>query len=134
MAKIVNGSLVLDPDDRIEFIDEYDIPHYIYWDELLDRFLVSDTLEAAQFVRAVNSVTADRPPQPNDDTYEVPTIWVNTLNNLAYVLVMQAPGNSVWQLIADGDQQLVKNRITINTGEYPEEVDPFDMWITIEPD
>ena len=132
MAKIVNGSLVLDPSDFIDFVDNQGISHTVYWDDLLDRFLFNGDVEADQFVGATNSAIAPRGPQPSDDSYVVPTVWVNSTTSEAYLLVSVAPGNAIWQSLNIGDSVLDHN-ITINDGVPPPEQDPFDMWITIEP-
>lgn len=131
MAKIVNGSLVLDPNDYIDFVDSQGISHIVYWDDLFDRFHFDGVVEADQFVGTTNSVVADRNPQPEDDSYIVPTIWVNSTTSAAWLLVGVAPGNAIWQsLDSSGD---LDHRITINDGLSPSDQDPFDMWITIEP-
>jgi hypothetical protein len=133
MAKIVNGSLVLDPNDHIDFVDNVGISHTVYWDDLLDRFLFDGTVEADQFVGTTNSAVAPRNPQPNDDAYEVPTVWVNSTTNNAWILVSSAPGNAIWKDFGDGaGSGDLDHRITINDGLPPTEQDPFDMWITID--
>lgn len=136
MAKIVNGSLVLDPDDRIEFVDAQNVTHTIYWDDILNRFISDGNFGAEQFVGATNSVTAARNPQPSDDSYLVPTIWVNSTTNTAFLLVSMTPGSAVWgtlNLSGSGGGSTLDHRITINDGLLPLENDPFDMWITIDP-
>ena len=136
MAKIVNGSLVLDPDDRIEFVDTQNVTHTIYWDDILDRFISDSFFGAEQFVGATNSVTAARNPQPTDDSFLVPTIWVNSVTDMAYLLVDSAPGSSVWRALnleGGSGGGTLDHRITINDGLSPSENDAFDMWITIDP-
>ena len=136
MAKIVNGSLVLDPNDRIEFVDAQNITHTIYWDDLLNRFISDGNLGAEQFVGATNSVTVPRNPQPSDDTFLVPTIWVNSTTNVVYLLVNNTPGSAVWgqlNLEGSGSGATLDHRITINDGLLPLTNDPFDMWIMIDP-
>lgn len=134
MAKIVNGSLVLDPEDKIEFVDHYNIKHAIFWDDILDGFIADGNLTAEQFVGATNSTKAARNPQPHDDSFVVPTIWINSTTNLAYLLVNNNPGSAVWKKLnmegsGGGD---LDHRITINDGLHPSEVEPFDMWVQIE--
>jgi len=133
MAKIVNGSLVLDPSDFIDFVDNQGVSHTVYWDDLLDRFLFGGDVEADQFVGATNSAVAPRNPQPSDDAYVLPTIWVNSTTNAAYLLVSVAPGNAIWQSLGSGGSGDLNHEITINDGVPPSEQDPFDMWITIDP-
>lgn len=134
MAKIVKGSLVLDPNDYIDFVDSQGISHIVYWDDLFDRFHFDGDVEADQFVGATNSVVAPRNPQPEDDSYVVPTIWVNSTTSAAWILVGVAPGNAIWQDLGSGSGEL-DHRITINDGlePIPAERSPFDMWITIDP-
>lgn len=134
MAKIVKGSLVLDPNDYIDFVDNQKISHRVYWDDLLDRFLFNGDIDADQFVGATNSALAPRNPQPSDDLYVVPTIWINTTTNNAYLLVSVAPGNAIWKDFGSGGGGGLDNRITINDGLPPAEQDPFDMWVQIEPE
>jgi len=137
MAKIVNGSLVLDPNDRIEFTDIHNVPHVIFWDDVLDRLISDGPMGADQFVGATNAVNAPRNPQPSDDSYVVPTIWVNSVTTAAYLLVGLQLGEAVWKLLnfegsgSGGESQ--DHRITINDGIIPSDNDPFDMWITIDP-
>lgn len=38
----------------------------------------------------------DRDPTPNDDTYEVGTVWLNTSTNLVYRCFGNQPGNAIW--------------------------------------
>jgi hypothetical protein len=137
MAKIVNGSLVLDPDDRIEFVDAQNITHTIYWDDILNRFISDGNFGAEQFVGATNSVSVPRNPQPSDDSFLVPTIWVNSTTNSAFLLVNVAPGSAVWGQLniggSGGSGSTLDHRITINDGLLPLNNDPFDMWITIDP-
>lgn len=133
MAKIVSGSLVLDPNDHIDFKDHQGISHQIYWDDILDRFLFDGDVESDQFVGATNSAVAPRSPQPSDDSYVLPTIWINSTTNKAYLLVSNAPGNAVWQEMGTGGSGSLDHRITINDGVPPSEQDPFDMWVTIDP-
>ncbi|MCK5018340.1 MAG: hypothetical protein KAS32_14880, partial [Candidatus Peribacteraceae bacterium] len=129
MAKIVNGSLVLDPNDHIEFVDNLGSSHTVYWDDLLDRFLFEGDVGADQFVGTVNSVTSATNPQPSDDTYLVPTLWINTTTNVTFILVATSPGNAVWQ-----SMDTEGTRIFVNDGDIPT-LDPrtFDLWITIDP-
>lgn len=137
MAKIVNGSLVLDPDDRIEFVDTQNVTHVIYWDDILNRFISDGNFGAEQFVGATNSVTAARNPQPSDDSYLVPTIWVNSTTNTAFLLVSVTPGSAAWGTLnlggGSGGGSTLDHQITINDGLMPLENDPFDMWIQIDP-
>ena len=134
MAKIVNGSLVLDPNDRIEFTDIHNIPRVIFWDDVLDRFIADGPLGSDQFVGATNAVSVPRNPQPSDDTYIVPTVWVNSVTTAAYILVGLQPGGAVWRsLNLQGSGSQLDHRITINDGILPPENEPFDMWITIDP-
>jgi len=135
MAKIVNGSLVLDPTDHIDFVDNQGTSHVVYWDDLLERFLLDGDVEADQFVGATNSAVTNRNPQPNDDAYVVPTIWVNSTTNKSYILVSVSPGNAIWQLLAAEDDSEIKinHVITINDSVPPSGTLPFDMWITIDP-
>jgi hypothetical protein len=134
MAKIVNGSLVLDPNDRIEFTDIHNVPHVIFWDDVLDRLISDGPMGADQFVGATNAVNAPRNPQPSDDSYVVPTVWVNSVTTAAYLLVGLQPAGAVWRLLnLEGSGSQLDHRITINDGITPSENDPFDMWITIDP-
>lgn len=134
MAKIVKGSLVLDPNDYIDFVDDQGVSHTVYWDDLLDKFLFEGHVDADQFVGATNAAVAPRNPQPSDDSYVVPTVWVNSTTSKAYLLVSVTPGNAVWQSLGSGGGSGdIDHRITINDGVQPSERDPFDMWITIEP-
>lgn len=135
MAKIVNGSLVLDPDDRIDFIDIQGTTHSVYWDDILDRFIAAGKMHASQFIGATNAVTAPRNPQPSDDSYVVPTIWINSTTTASFLLVNQSPGNAIWRNleVGTGGETGSDRRITINDGVWPTDVDPFDMWITIDP-
>jgi len=137
MAKIVNGNLVLDPDDRIEFTDIHNTPRVIYWDDILDRFITDGPIGADQFIGATNAINAPRNPQPSDDFYSVPTIWINSITTDAYLLVGLQPGGAVWRLLNFGSGgsggATLDHRITINDGILPPENDPFDMWIMIDP-
>lgn len=134
MAKIVNGSLVLDPNDRIEFNDIHNIPRVIFWDDVLDRFITDGPLGSDQFIGATNAVNAPRNPQPSDDSYVVPTVWINSVTTAAYLLVGVQPGGAVWRLLnLEGSGSQLDHRITINDGILPSENEPFDMWITIDP-
>jgi len=132
MAKIVDGSLVLDHGDYIDFVDAGGISHTVYWEDILEHtgFLFDGNVKADQFVGTTNSAIAPRGPQPTDDSYVVPTTWINSTTNEAYLLVSVAPGNAIWQGISDGGD--LDHRITINDGFQPSEQDPFDMWITID--
>lgn len=133
MAKIVNGSLVLDPNDHIDFKDHQGISHQIYWDDILDRFFLDGDVESSQFIGATNSVVATRNPQPSDDSYVVPTIWVNSTTNKTYLLVSSPPGNAIWRdMSSGGSGGDLDHRITINDGVPPSENDAFDMWVTID--
>jgi hypothetical protein len=134
MAKIVNGSLVLDPNDRIEFVDIHGLSHVVYWDDILDRFIADGQLEADQFVGATNAVSVPRNPQPSDSLYVVPTIWINTSTTASFILVGISSGEAVWRnLNFEGSGSQLDHRITINDGILPAENDPFDMWIMIDP-
>ena len=136
MAKIVNGSLVLDPNDRIEFVDVHNTPRVIFWDDILERFITDGPLGADQFIGATNAINAPRNPQPSDSSYTVPTIWVNSITTEAYLLVGMQIGGAVWRplnLEGGGSGATLDHRITINDGILPSESDPFDMWITINP-
>ncbi len=134
MAKIVSGSLVLDPSDRIEFVDIHNVTHVIYWDDVLDRFISDGNVGADQFVGAVNAVNAPRNPQPSDSSYIVPTIWVNAVTTIAFLLVGISSGEGIWRrLNLEGSGSQLDHRITINDGLLPAENDPFDMWIMIDP-
>ncbi len=134
MAKIVNGSLVLDPNDRIEFTDIHNVPHVIFWDDVLDRLISDGPMGADQFVGATNAVNAPRNPQPSDDSYVVPTVWVNSVTTAAYLLVGLQPAGAVWRLLnLEGSGSQLDHRITINDGIIPSANDPFDMWIMIDP-
>ena len=126
MAKIVNGSLVLDPSDYIDFVDNQGISHTVYWDDILDRFLFNGDVGADQFVGATNSAVAPRNPQPQDDAYIVPTLWVNSTTSETFILVSVAPGNAIWQGLDSGGSDL-DHRITINDGVAPPDQDPFDI-------
>jgi hypothetical protein len=137
MAKIVNGSLVLDPNDRIEFTDIQNVPRVIFWDDVLERLISDGPIGAEQFIGATNAVNAPRNPQPSDDAYVVPTVWVNSITTAAYLLVGIQPAGAVWRLLdlegGSGSSGSLDHRITINDGITPPENDPFDMWITIDP-
>ena len=134
MAKIVNGSIVLDPNDYIKFRDSQDNEHHIFWDDVLDRFLIDEDLEADHFIGATGAAVMDRNPQPYDYDYEVPTIWINSITRVPYILVRKISGNAIWEEIGGGNGgSTLDTRLTVNDGASPVDTDPFDVWITIDP-
>jgi hypothetical protein len=119
MAKINNGSLVLDPNDKIKYLDSVGNEHTIFWDELLSRFLLNGNVEAEHYIGATHSTIHDRDPLPTDNTFLVPTIWVNEVTKIPFILIYNSINTipcsndnvSTWIQIGGGTTQ--SNYITI---------------------
>ncbi len=96
MAKIKQGSLVLDDGDKIIFTDSSDIEHEIYFDDILQRFIVLGDLQVDNFIDVTDSVVNIIPPTVNDSGYRIPTMWIDTATDSVYVCTDNTTGAAVW--------------------------------------
>jgi len=133
MARIKNKNYVVDEDNNITFIDQYNLEHTIAWDKQNNRYIFSDGITATDYVNATNAHIQSRPPNVLDNTYIVPTIWVDSLTLKYYILrKIDNNNNADWQQMAAGTIQSNDPRLTINTGIEPIAPNPLDMWVVIE--
>ena len=102
MAKIHNHDLVLDNNDCIRFTDNTGTEHTIFWDDLLDRFVLDSDVQATTFIDVTDAVVETRNPNGNDSGYKLPTLWVDTSTNECFICTNNTVGASVWILCSGG--------------------------------
>ena len=95
MAKVNDGDLKLDSSDKIVFTDVYGVDHTIYWDSLLDAYIINDTI-TGDFKDTVNTVVDTRAPSNLDDSYDLVTIWLDSETENLYVCTDNTPLSASW--------------------------------------
>lgn len=106
MAKIKNGSLVLDNQDKIIFTDSIGVEHIIYWDDVLAKYSFDGDVDAEDFIDQVAEHLDVIPPTASNDTYDPATIWLDTNTNTAYICTDNTSGNAVWSEISGGGGEI----------------------------
>ncbi len=132
MAKIKDSSFIVDEFEEIVFIDQYNNEHTIVWDRNNNRYLFSAGITAPDYVNATNAHVASRAPTTTDNTYLIPTIWIDTISLKYYILREITSGSANWQEMAAGTIESLDPRLTINNGTEPTSPNPYDMWVVVE--
>ncbi len=133
MAKIKNKNFVVGQNTNITFIDQYNNEHIIVWDNNNNRYIFNDGgIEATDYVNATNAHTNNRDPLPIDNTYLVPTIWVNSDTLKYFILRDIDSGVADWQEMANAMEQDNDPRITINNGTPEAPHEAYHMWVMLD--
>ena len=128
MAKSYKHSIVLDSNRSVTFTDQFDTTHKLLWDNIEKRFYFDNEVEATRYINATNAHKENRDPLPTDNTYLIPTIWINSATLDYFILLSIETGYANWQEITAGSASTVDERIVINTGTEPGDPEALDLW------
>lgn len=129
MAKSYKHSIVLDSNRSVTFTDQFNTTHKLLWDNIEKRFYFDNEIEATRYINATNAHQENRDPLPTDNTYLIPTIWINSASLDYFILLSVETGYANWQEITAGSASgTIDERITINTGVEPGDPVPLDLW------